>query len=118
MKKLSVLLVIMLTIPTAMAECVDGVWGGPWAGPSPTPPTCVGEAAPVELCFLAGCSPVSYTQDGSFVWADSTLPNGYPVRGFSGPCLEGEACTEAKTQAFAQLFWNARQANRAQRYEP
>lgn len=106
----------------ARAECVDGAWEGPWFGPSPVPPSCaeepappVSDAAPGELCFPAGCRPVVYTPFRRFTLAESTLPDDYPVLGFSGPCLDA-ACPEVQTQAFQNLWWNARQANRARRY--
>ena len=74
----------------AMSECVDGVWEGVWAGPSPEPPACDGamvDPTPASdtLCFPAGCSPVVYEWSDTFRLAKSTLPNGYPMMGWSGP---------------------------------
>ena len=50
-----------------MSECVDGVWEGPWAGPSPTLPSCETSVEPAEyseLCFPEGCMPVTYSWFG------------------------------------------------------
>lgn len=122
MKKLLSVAVSILfaTVATvAMAECVDGVWRGPWAGPSPVPPSCE-EPIPEDLsvlCFPEACNEVEYGWTGAFRIAKSKLPNGYEVLGWSGPCYSG-ACPEIDTQAYSDLWWNARQANRAQRYRP
>lgn len=102
----------------AMSECVNGVWEGPWAGPSQEPPACIDPTpASSTLCFPDGCSPVTYEWSDTFRLAKSTLPNGYAMMGWSGPCISGD-CSEIDQQAFYSLFWNARQANRAGRFEP
>ena len=114
--KLLVLGMAMMAAQTALGECVNGVWEGPWFGPSPEPPICIGPTptpASSELCFPAGCSPVTYEWSDTFRLAKSTLPNGYAMMGWSGPCVSGD-CPEIDQQAFESLFWNARQANRAQ----
>jgi len=71
--------------------------------------------APTELCFPAGCSVIQYIPFHRFIIAESKLPNGYPMIGFSGPCMKAN-CPEMALQAYYNLFWNARQANRANRY--
>jgi len=67
-----------------------------------------------SLCF-ATCSPVSFTNHGTFLLATSQLPNGYPVMGWAGPCFG--SCPDLKNQAFMDLRLNAKRINRAQRYE-
>lgn len=115
--KLLVFGLAMMAAQLASGECVNGVWEGPWAGPSPEPPSCQAlTPAPDTLCFPAGCSPVAYEWSDTFRLAKSALPNGYPTMGWSGPCVSGD-CPEIDQQAFESLFWNARQANRAQRFE-
>jgi hypothetical protein len=79
--------------------------------PGYVPPT--GEVR--QLCFPSGCAPVRFTWLSKFVIAESALPSGYPMMGWSGPCLS-EQCPEIEDQAFQSLFWNARQANRAARF--
>lgn len=69
-----------------------------------------------ELCLPSGCVAVTYTTLDSFIIASAKLPNGYPVIGWSGPCLDA-ACPDLANQAFADLELNAKRANRAQRYE-
>ena len=83
-----------------------------YVGPVPPPP--VAEAR--ELCFPSGCAPVRFTWLSKFVIAESSLPSGYPVLGWSGPCLN-PPCGEIHEQAYQSLFWNARQANRAARFQ-
>jgi hypothetical protein len=67
------------------------------------------------LCFPEGCSPVYYYEYNRFTVAESTLPNGFPTMGWSGPCLV-DVCPDIKNQAFSDLEMNAKRANRAQRY--
>lgn len=96
------------------APCVPGCVGVPVAPPSFDEPT-----GPNELCLPEGCQPVSYTWAGNLVVAESRLENGYPVMGWSGPCLaltRGQ-CPDIKNQAFADLRLAALRAHRAQRYE-
>lgn len=99
---------------------------GPQFGPGGCIPGCVGTALPTdgpfgpsELCIQDSCSPVTYTWFGNLVVAESTLPNGYEVMGWSGPCLETARaqCPDILNQAFSDLRMNALRANRAQRYE-
>lgn len=129
MKK-TILVAALLVGSSAIAgECVDGQWVGTYAGPGSTPPDCTQEVIPPDsgfttpvsgnaLCFPDGCSAIAFTWVGLFRVAQSTLPNGYPVLGFSGPCLNYNGCDEIDVQAESSLFWNARQAHRAQRYQP
>ncbi len=125
LKKLKVLAFCAAAIFTnvAMSECVNGVWDGPWVGPSVTPPSCETSVEPAEyseLCFPDGCMPVTYSwfgKLGNYRSAEAILPSGYSMLGWSGPCFSGD-CPEIDRQAFYSLFWNARQANRAGRFEP
>jgi len=122
MKKLIGAAALSVFSIAAIAECVNGAWEGPWTGPAPEPPACDGAMvdptpASSELCFPSGCSPVVYEWSDTFRLAKSTLPNGYPMMGWSGPCVSGD-CPEIDQQAFGSLFWNARQAHRAERFEP
>lgn len=70
--------------------------------------------APAELCFPDSCAPVLYQQMENFILATSKTPSGYSVMGWSGPCLD-LACPEQSTQAYWDLWINARKAHRAQR---
>lgn len=70
---------------------------------------------PVFLCLPTGCNVVTYRSVDNFVIAVSQLPNGYPVIGWSGACLDTD-CPDIYNQAFADLELNAKRANRAQRY--
>lgn len=70
---------------------------------------------PTELCLPDGCQPVTYSEIGGFTLAGSFLSNGYPIIGWSGPCLS-ETCPDIRNQAFSDLEMNAKRANRAQRY--
>jgi hypothetical protein len=92
--------------------CVPGCYPDLSLPPTPPPP-----AESRQLCFPAGCAPVTYTWFRRFLIAESELPSGYPMMGFSGPCISG-SCPEIQEQAYQNLFWNARQANRAARYQP
>lgn len=92
--------------------CIPGCVGEPTAPPS------TDLSGPGELCLPEGCQPVSYSWLGTLVVAESRLPNGYAVLGWSGPCLElNQQCPDILNQAFADLRMNALRANRAQRYE-
>jgi hypothetical protein len=91
--------------------CTPGCYEIPGYRPAPTPP--VAEAR--QLCFPVGCAPVRFTWLSRFVIAESALPSGYPAMGWSGPCLS-EQCPEIEEQAYQNLFWNARQAHRAARF--
>jgi len=93
---------------------------GPQAGPGPcvvgcrpvggfVPPPAVGVE---QLCFPAGCRNVVFTWVNRFLVAESTLPCGYPVMAFAGPCLT-PPCPVLKEVAMDGLKWNAKQANRA-----
>lgn len=82
-------------------------------GPACTPPE---QPEPEAwLCLPEGCQPVVYSEINRFTIAESFLPNGYPVLGWSGPCLQ-DVCADVKNQAFTDLELNAKRANRAQRY--
>ena len=124
------LLFAALLFPFAVAAsfCPDGFryndCEGPQFGPGPCTPGCyeipgytpvppVAEAR--ELCFPSGCAPVRFTWFSRFVIAESSLPSGYPMIGWSGPCLTPK-CPEIEEQAYQNLFWNARQAHRAARF--
>jgi hypothetical protein len=85
--------------------CQDEVYVGP------VPP--VAEAR--QLCFPESCAPVRFTWFSKFVIAESALPSGYPVLGWSGPCLT-PPCSEIEEQAYQNLWSNARQAHRAARF--
>lgn len=104
---------------TAGAECVDGVWQGTWAGPSQEPPSCEMPVEPTPadpvLCFPEGCVPVTYSWYGQFRIAEATMPSGYPMLGWSGPCVSGN-CPEIDAQAYWSLYWNSRQVYRSARY--
>lgn len=88
---------------------------GPCFGPACVPVEPVEPTGPAELCLPEGCSPVTYRWLDRFMTATSFLPNGYPVIGWSGAC-DAEVCPDIKNQAFSNLEWNAKVANRAQRY--
>lgn len=86
-----------------------------YVGPAPLPPLPpVVEAR--QLCFPVGCAPVRFTWLSKFVIAESALPSGYPVMGWAGPCLSGQ-CPEIEEQAYQNLWWNSRMANRAARFQ-
>lgn len=97
---------LLLTSSLAYAQCF-----GP-GGCSPEPVI----AGTAELCFPEGCQPVQYSRRGQFMLAESTLPNGYAVLGWAGPCMDTD-CPDLLYQAAADLELNAKRANRAQRYE-
>jgi hypothetical protein len=119
MKRLLLCVAAILAPSMVFAGCIDGVWEGTWAGPSPEPPSCdvfvEPDTADNELCFPEGCSAISYSWDGALRSAKSTMPNGYQVFGWSGPCLTGD-CPEIDKQAYSSLFWNSRQLYRYGRY--
>jgi hypothetical protein len=73
---------------------------------------------PAEMCLGdAGCFPVRYSVNGLFVIAESPLPNGYPVMGWSGPCFGAlSTCPDAGKQAFTDLRLNALRINRGLRF--
>lgn len=95
---------LMVSLP-ASAQCFSP--GGPCESPAES-------AGPAELCFPTGCRPVVYTTLAGFVIAESALPNGYSILGWSGPCLDA-TCPEQAIQAYEDLWINARRAARAQR---
>ena len=92
---------------------------GVYVGPGVPEPT-----GPAELCLPDGCNQVSYIEqvvrfnDRAFVFTNaySFLPNGWPVKGWSGPCDQDTVCSDIRNQAFSDLELNAKRANRAQRY--
>jgi hypothetical protein len=117
-----------LAMPLALS-CPSGqTWNdclGPQFGPGGCIPGCVGTpnnpvnlSGPSELCILNQCKPVTYYWVGAKVVAESWLPNGYEVLGWSGPCLNENfaQCPDIFNQAFADLRMNALRANRAQNY--
>jgi len=124
------LLVLLFPIAAFAGFCPEGFryndCEGPQFGPGPCTPGCyeipgyTWEPVPAEqvyfLTFPTGRAPVRFTTLGQFVIAESALPSGYPVMGFSGPCLH-PPCPEIREQAYQSLFWNARQANRAARFQ-
>ena len=100
---------------------------GPSAGPGPCVPHWMcpvlppGGALPVgpsELCFgLDGCSSVQYRLDGSFLLAETVLPNGFAVLGWAGPCLGPlTGCPDLANQAFSDLRLNAYRIYRGVRF--
>ena len=91
--------------------CTPGCEPIPGYTPDPVPAEQV-----YFLTFPDGRAPVRFTTLGPFVIAESVLPSGYPVMGFSGPCLT-PPCGEIREQAFQSLWLNARQANRAARFQ-
>lgn len=99
----------MKSLLIALTLCSSVSIAQPCFSPGPCDP------AP-ELCLPNGCVAVTYTALDSFIIASAKLPNGYPVIGWSGPCLD-EDCPDLAKQAFADLELNAKRANRAQRYE-
>lgn len=109
---------IALAVATLIsAPAYAGTCAGP-AFPCENPPNYSEPTGPAELCLPDGCTPVSYSWSGDFAVAQSTLPNGYPVAGIIGPCLNSDRgqCPDIFNQAFAVLRINALQANRAQRF--
>lgn len=99
------------------APCVPG-----WVCPLPPPPPTGVEVVPVgpnQLCLgTSGCFPVSYRVDGGFVLAESVLPNGYRVLGWSGPCAGMiSSCPDIGKQAHADLRMNALRIYRGLRFE-
>jgi hypothetical protein len=92
--------------------CIPGCRGVPT-------PDVGGPFGPSELCIKEACSPVTYFWVGSKAVAESKLPNGYEVLGWSGPCLNDDRsqCPDILNQAFADLRTNALRANRAQTFD-
>jgi hypothetical protein len=86
-------------------------------GEAPVAPG-VGPFGPTELCLPEACSPVAYFWIGAKAVAESTLPNGYEVLGWAGPCLNEDRalCPDILNQAFNDLRMNALRANRAQNF--
>ena len=132
MKKvfLGVLLAPMLafaqTCPTGQTwdDC-----SAPQFGPGGCVPGCRGESVvtpgtgpfgPSELCIHLVCSPVTYFWVGAKAVAESRLPNGYEVLGWSGPCLNEDRsqCPDILNQAFNDLRTNALRVYRAQSFNP
>lgn len=88
---------------TASAQCFSPGCGTPLPN------------GPAELCIREACQPVRYSWLGTMAVAESTLPNGYNVLGWAGPCAEASLnCPDILNQAFADLRTNALRANRAQ----
>jgi hypothetical protein len=125
------LLLAVLLFPLAAfagESCPEGFYfescDGPQVGGSgPCTPGCYeipGYVPPTgevrQLCFPSGCAPVRFTWLGPFLIADSMLPSGYPVMGFTGPLLGGQG-PNMPEQALLNLRWNAFQANRAARFQ-
>jgi len=107
---------LVLALSLFASSAYAGTCAGPafpCADPPPTQPT-----GPADLCLPDGCTLVSYSWSGDFAVAQSALPNGYPVAGIIGPCLNPDRsqCPDIFNQAFAAMRVNALQANRAQRY--
>jgi hypothetical protein len=100
-------LLALLLSAHANAQC----FGPAGCNPDYAPPA----SGPTLLCLPEGCNVVSYSEINHFTVAESVLPNGYPVMGWSGPCLSGD-CPDIRNQAFADLELNAKRANRAQRF--
>jgi hypothetical protein len=110
MKRLLIFAGALLLSNAVAAQCFSpGCADGVYVGPVPPP------AESRQLCFPTGCAPVRFTWLSKFVIAESALPSGYPVMGWSGPCLS-EQCPEIEDQAYQSLFWNARQSHRAARF--
>lgn len=107
--RLLILALIVFLSSSALAQVCPGP-----GNCVPTEPT-----GPAELCLPEGCQPVRYAWFGNLVVAESALPNGYAVMGWSGPCLEltRAQCPDIANQAFADLRTAALRAHRAQRYE-
>jgi hypothetical protein len=84
----------------------------------PEPP--VELSGPPVLCIREVCVPVVYSWVGSKAVAESTLPNGYEVLGWSGPCFHADRtqCPFIFGQAFSDLQINAARADRAQLFNP
>jgi len=95
--------------------CVPGCWT-----PAVPPTITGGPFGPSELCIKDVCKPVTYFWVGAKVVAESWLPNGYEVMGWSGPCLNEDRaqCPDILNQAFNDLRTNALRANRAQAFHP
>jgi len=106
------------------SDCAGAQIGGGgctpgWVCPVLPPATPVLPVAPREVCYGdAGCQPVRYRTDGGFIIAESILPNGYRVIGWSGPC-NGPlvTCPDLARQAWADLEINALRINRGLRHE-
>ena len=111
----------MKTLALALSLFASSTYAGTCAGPAFGPGGCPDSSAPTgpaDLCLPDGCTRVSYSWSGDFAVAQSALPNGYPVAGMIGPCLNPDRsqCPDIFNQAFAAMRVNALQANRAQRY--
>ena len=132
MRVLLLSLLVLFSVSAFAQSCPEGQifnsCDGPQFGPGPCTPGCYGVAIPPqgvpdpvgtnELCLPQGCQSVSYVWVGDLVIAESRLPNGYSVMGWSGPCLaasRGE-CPDILNQAFSDLEMNAKRANRAQSF--
>ena len=88
----------------------------PVPGFVPPPPAVTHPVGPARLCFGdAGCKPVRYRFDGGFVLAESALPSGYRVLGWSGPCPGAlSTCPGLGGQAYSDLRVQALRLHRAQ----
>jgi hypothetical protein len=117
---LAAVIALFFSLPT-FAQCF-GPGGCTWAGPSPTPPppAPVDPTGPTDLCIRDQCQPVFYSWLGRKVVAESTLPNGYEVMGWAGPCLNPIPgnCPDIFNQAHRDLLNNALIRNRAQDAKP
>lgn len=109
-------LILAAVVSLALSSIV--AYAGTCAGPGPCNDAPTQPTGPAELCLPDGCTRVAYSWSGDFAVAQATLPNGYPVVGSIGPCLDPDrsACPDIFNQAFAAMRINALQANRAQRY--
>ena len=96
-----------------LALSINGIAQTPCFGPGPCGEP-VEPTGPAELCLPEGCNPVIYSRLNGFALAESILPSGYPVIGWSGPCFD--ECPDLLNQAFTDLELNAKRANRAMRF--
>lgn len=109
--------VALATSAAAQTPCF-----GPAVGPGPCedagPPG--DPIGPTEWCLQGQCQPIVYSWSGDMAIAASTLPNGYAVLGWSGPCRHSDRalCPDIFNQAAADLRMNALRANRAQAAAP
>ena len=109
---------IVLALILSSTAFADGVYVGPGPCFSPAcgPELPIQPTGPAELCLPEGCNTVGYGWYGDMAVAASQLPNGYPIMGWSGPCLSADRsqCPNIFVQAWTDLQLNALRANRAQ----
>lgn len=103
------LLLALILSAQASAQCFSPA--PPDADCSYHPPAPVG---PSEVCVEV-CTPVSYSWVGTIAVAETTLPGGYQVVGWAGPCINGN-CPDIFNQAHSDLRLNALRVNRAKRF--